>query len=483
MAKKFCITTPVYYVNSEPHAGSAYTTIAADILARWHKLLGEDVFFLTGTDEHGQKVQEAADKAGLTPKEFCDKISIKFKRAWQALNIEYDNFIRTTDPKHEAEVKKILQELYDKELIYKGNYEACYCVGCEQYLTLSDLVNGKCPVHGREPEIRKEEAYLFKLSSFQDKILELIESGKFSILPEARRKEVVTFIKTGLQDISISRLKEKVPWGIELPFDSNHTCFVWVDAFWSYLTGLKEENSFDKYWPPVLQLMAKDILRVHSTIWPALLLATSNKLPKSLFVHGYFTVDGKKMSKSLGNVISAVALAEKYGTDSVRYFLMRHIPFGQDGDFSETALVERHNNELANNLGNLVSRVTTLAEKYSTEKCKNKLLDKLKFEEIEKLVENYELDKALALIFEFVNVCNEYIQRTKPWEESCSSKGKILYELINSIKAISFLLWPFMPETCEKIAKNLGYKIKSLKDFSKPIEGKFKKSEILFNKI
>jgi methionyl-tRNA synthetase len=481
--KTFYVTTPIYYVNAAPTVGSAYTTIAADILARWHKLLGEDVFFLTGTDEHGQKVQEAAEKAKLTPKDFCDKIAIKFKRAWQALDIEYNNFIRTTDPKHEEEVKKILQELYDKGLIYKGYYETCYCVGCEQYLTLSDLSNGKCPIHEREPEIRKEEAYLFKLSSFQDKILELIESGKFSILPEARKKEVVSFIKTGLQDISISRLKEKVPWGIELPFDSNHTCFVWVDAFWNYLTGLIEENVFDKYWPPALQLMAKDILRVHSTIWPALLLATDNKLPKTLFVHGYFTIDGKKISKSLSNVISPTDLVEKYGADSVRYFLTRQIPFGEDGDFSEKSLVERHNNELANKLGNLVSRVTTLAEKYGIEKCKNKLLDKLRFEEIKELIEDYELDKALGLIFEFIDACNEYIQREKPWEASYTNKGQTLYELVNSIKAISYLLWPFMPETCEKIAQTLGYEIKSFKDITKPVEGKIKKSDILFQKI
>ena len=326
--KTFYITTPVYYTNADIHLGGAYTTIAADVLARWHKLKGEEVFLLTGTDEHGQKIQEAAEKEGIKPKEFVDKIVKNFKEAFKMLNISNNNFIRTTDKEHEEEVKKVLQYLYDKKFIYKGFYEAYYCVGCEQYLTQSDLVDGKCPLHKKEPELRKEEAYLFNLSSFQKKLFDLIKSGKYKILPEIRRKEILTFIESGLQDISISRLKEKVSWGIELPFDKKHTCFVWVDAFWNYITGLQEKNVFDKFWPADVQLMAKDIIRVHATIWPALLLATKNKLPKTLFVHGYFTVNGQKMSKSLGNVLSPIELVKKYGADSVRYFLMRNIPFG-----------------------------------------------------------------------------------------------------------------------------------------------------------
>lgn len=482
--KKFYITTPIYYANGKPHAGSAYTTIAADVLARWNKLNGKEVFFLTGTDEHGQKIQGTAEKKGKTPKEFVDGIAKSFENAFKLLNISNDYFIRTTNPEHIKEVQKILQKLYDKKFIYKGAYESVYCVGCEQYLTPKDLVDGKCPLHNKVPELRKEEAYMFKLSSFQDKLLRLIKNGEFCILPLKRRNEVISFIEQGLQDISISRKKDQVSWGIELPFDKDHTCFVWVDAFWNYISGLKINHVFEKFWPADVQLMAKDILRVHATIWPALLMGAGYALPKTLFVHGYFTVGGQKMSKSLGNVIDPVDITNEYGVDAVRYFFMRNIPFGEDGDFNEEALIERHNNELANKLGNLVVRVTTLAEKYGIKKTPNKLLNKLKFEEIEKHINNYEIDKALAMIFEFIDLCNEYVQREKPWEASCPDKGKLLYEVLSCIQAIAFLLWPFMPETCERIASNLGFEIKSFKDMTKPLkEGKINKSEILFDKI
>ena len=479
--KKFYITTPIYYANGSPHLGSAYTTIAADILARWNKLLGKEVFFLTGTDEHGQKIQETAEKAGLSPKKFVDSISKEFKEAFRLLNISNDFFIRTTNKEHEEEVKRVLQELYNKKYIYKGNYEAYYCIGCEQYLTESDLVDGKCPLHKKEPEFRKEEAYLFKLSSFQDKLLKLIKSGQYEILPEKTRKEIIAFIESGLKDISISRKKEKVYWGIELPFDKEHTCFVWVDAFWNYVSGLIINKKFEKFWPADLQLMAKDIIRVHATIWPALLLALDYELPKTLFVHGYFTINRQKMSKSLGNVISPIYLSEKYGSDSVRYFLMRNISFGQDGDVSEQALADRHNNELANKLGNLISRVSALAEKYGIEKCENKLVKKLKLKEIEKCMENYELDKALNLIFEFIDACNFYVQENKIWE---TQDKKQLYQLADSIKAISILIFPFMPSSCEKIAETFNFKIESLKQLKEQLkESKIKKADVLFRKI
>jgi len=479
--KKYYITTPVYYANAEPHIGSAYTTIAADVLARWNRILGKEVFFLTGTDEHGQKIQETAEKAGKEPQKFVDEITKKFQETFKLLNISNNNFIRTSDKEHKKEVQKILQELYEKKLIYKGEYESYYCVGCEQYLTENDLVDGKCPLHNREPELRKENAYLFKLSAFEKDLLKLIKSEKYQISPKKRQKEVIKFIETGLKDISISRLKEKVSWGIELPFDKEHTCFVWVDAFWNYLTGLKEKKSFDKFWPPDTQLLAKDILRVHATIWPALLLATENELPKKLFVHGYFTINGKKMSKSLGNAISPENLVNKYGVDSLRYFLLRKIPFGEDGDFSETSLAEAHNNELANKLGNLVSRVSALAEKYGLEKTQIKTLKSSPLlKKVSSLLENLELDKALSEIFAFIDKTNEYIQKSKPWE---SKDKKVLYELSNAIKDISILLSPFIPETSERISKIFNFEL-TLKDLNSPLSTtKIKKAPILFEKI
>lgn len=480
--KTFYITTPIYYTNAPIHLGGAYTTIAADVLARWHRLLGEDVFFLTGTDEHGQKIQEAAEQVNLKPQEFVDKITNEFKEAFKMLNISNDNFIRTTDKYHEAEVKELLNTLFKKKLIYKDFYESYYCVGCEQYLTESDLIDGKCPLHNREPELKKEEAYLFRLSAFQDKLLRLIKTGGYEILPKIKTKEIINFIEGGLKDVSISRLKEKISWGIELPFDKKHCAWVWPDALWNYVSGLRHSGkvNFEKFWPVNVQLMARDILRVHATIWPALLIGAGYELPKKLFVHGYFTIGGKKMSKSLGNVISPIYLTKNYGSDSVRYYLMRNIPFGSDGDVSEKGLIEKHNSELADKLGNLVSRVTTLAEKYGLEKCDNKLLGKLRIKEIEELMQGFEIDKALGLIFNFVDRINEFIQEKKPWE---TKDTQVLYQAVDSIKSVAILLSVFIPETCEKIAKTLGVELKYSNIFKNLNYKNIKKSEILFKKV
>ncbi|MBI4919593.1 methionine--tRNA ligase [archaeon] len=495
--KTFYITTPIYYVNGDPHLGSAYTTIIADVLARWNRLQGNKVFFLTGTDEHGQKIQETAEKVGKSPKVFVDEIAKKFEAAFKLANISNDNFIRTTDKKHEEEVKKILQALYEKKFIYKGYYESYYCIGCEQYLTQSDLVDGVCPLHKRKPELRKEESYLFKLSSFQNELAELIKSEKYKIIPENVRNEVMNFINSGLKDISISRLKEKVYWGIELPFDKNHTCFVWVDAFWNYLTGLIIKKKFDAFWPPELQLMARDIIRVHSTIWPALLLATGNELPKTLFVHGYFTVNGQKMSKSLGNVIDPVYLIDTYGVDPVRYYLMREIPAGQDGDVSEKTIVERANADLANALGNLLQRVNTLVVKNfgkkipkpsKFEKEDEELIQKANtlFDRTNEQMQKYEWSKALEIIWEFVHECNAYINKTEPWKVQDKKRlGTILYVLIENLRITSLLTYSFIPESSERLAKQIGQKIKSFKDakFKKTTKGKIEEPQILFKKL
>jgi len=477
--KTFYITTPIYYVNAEPHIGSAYTTIAADVLARWHRLQNEKVFFLTGTDEHGQKIQEIAEEKGLQPKQFVDQITQKFKDVFKLLNVSNDHFIRTTDKEHEKEVQRIVQQLYDNKYIYKGHYETEYCVGCEQYKTKSELLDGLCPLHKTKPQVIKEESYLLKLSTFQKELLSLIESGEYEILPIKRRNEVIAFIKEGLQDISISRKKSKVSWGIELPFDKEHTTFVWVDAFWNYITGLQAKNVEKAFWPPTVQLMANDILRVHATIWPALLLATKNKLPKTLFIHGYFTVDGQKMSKSLGNVISPVELAKKYGSESVRYYFFRNIAFGEDGDVSEESLVERHNNELANKLGNLVSRVSTLAEQHGLEKALP-LETALLLKKVSAHFERYELDRALSEIFSFIDSINTFVQDNKPWE---TKDKKIIYQASSAIKDASILLSPFLPETAKKISKIFNFEV-SLKSLQAPLHiTNIKKSPILFKKI
>lgn len=476
MKEKFYVTTPIYYSNGAPHIGSCYTTLAADIISRWNKLQGKEVFFLTGTDEHGKKIQEVAEKNKKTPKKFVDEIAKKYYEIFSKMNFSYDNFIRTTDSYHEKEVLEVLQKLFDKGLIYKGEYESYYCVGCEQYLKKSDLVDGKCPLHNTIPELKKEESYLFKLSQFQDRILKAIESGEMQIVPEKRKNEMVSFINQGLQDISFSRKKQDVSWGIELPFDKEHTCYVWIDAFWNYISGLKEHK---KFWPAQVQLMANDILRVHSTIWPALLLALEKPLPNKLFIHGYFTLDGKKMSKSLGNFVDPADLLKKYSPDTIRYFFMRNIPFGDDGDFSEKAMIDRHNGELVNKFGNLITRLSSLIEKNGIEESEKKIeIENLEL--IKTLIENLEFDKALNEIFSYIDKCNEYIQVQKPWE---TKDKKILYELANAIKKITILLYSFIPETCEKISKQFNFKI-SLEELEKPLKiSKIKKSSYLFERI
>lgn len=470
--KKFYLTTPIYYPNDIPHVGHAYTTILADVISRYHKLIGEKVFFLTGTDEHGKKIQEAAEKSGKKPKEFVDELIPKFKEAWKKLDIDYDRFIRTTDKDHEKVVKEILQKVYDKGDIYLGKYEGLYCVACERYYTEKELENGNCPIHKKPAILLKEDSYFFRLSEYQKKLLDLYKKNPDFIFPKSRRNEVISRVKEGLKDFSISRTS--FDWGIELPFDKKHICYVWFDALLNYYSATKENG----YWPADAHLMAKDIVWFHAVYWPAILMSAGLKLPKKILVHGYWTFDKEKISKSSGKMINIDELISLTNNpDSVRYFLLREIVFGEDGDFSKKALIDRHNGELVNKLGNLISRVSGLIEKEGLEKCENSLAKKINTKKIDKLIKNYEFDKALNEIFSFIDRCNEYIQHKKPWE---TKNKKVLYELADSIKIIAILLWPFIPKSSEKIAKQFNFKI-DIKQLKTPLKiSKIKKEEHLF---
>lgn len=481
--KKFYITTTIPYANAPPHIGFALEIVQADVLARWHFILGEKVFFLTGTDEHGVKNYKTAKEQGLSPQEFVDKNSGYFRELTKTLNISNNNFIRTTDKKaHWQGVIQLWKLLVKKGDIYKKRYAGYYCSGCERFVTEKDLVNNCCPNHPNlKIEHISEENYFFKLSKYSDKIKKLIKTDKLRIFPDKWKNDFLSLIEDGLTDVSFSRERKHLPWGIPVPGDDNQVMYVWPDALTNYLTGVGYPNKkYEEYWPADVHVVGKDMLRFHTGIWPGMLLSAGIKLPKEVIVHGFLTVNGQKMSKSLGNVINPLDLRKKYDSDSIRYILIRTIPFGEDGNFSEQVLIERHNSELADKLGNLISRVSALAEKFEIEKTQNNLIKKLKLKEIENKIENYELDKALNLIFEFVDECNEYVQKNELWK---SGDNKKLYELADSIKAVSILLYPFIPSTSEKIAEQFCFKI-DWKEIKKPLKvSKIKKSEILFRKI
>ena len=481
MTETYYVTTAIDYVNAEPHIGHAYQKIVADVLARWNRLLGKKVFFLTGTDEHGKKIQRAAQEAGKEPKTFADEMSKKFKEAWNTLNIKPDRFIRTTDPDHYKIVQKIIEKVNDNGDIYKGKYEGLYCVSCEAYYTEKEAPDLSCPIHKKSLEKLKEESYFFKLSKYQDFLLDLYKKHPEFIMPEKSRHEIINRVKEGLKDLSISRTSFN--WGVPFPLDKKHVTYVWFDALLNYYTATQSSNELKKFWPANLHILGVDNTWFHCVHWPAMVKSANIPLPKTVFSHGFLTFNSQKISKSLGNSISPRTLVEKYGADSVRYFSLRQFPFasGEDGNFDESALILRHNNELADKLGNLISRVSTLAEKYGLEECK---IETLKISQtkkrVEKHFENYELDKALNEIFAFIDKCNEYIQEKKPWETKSSHP---LYELSNAIKDFTILLSSFIPETCEKIAETFNFKLE-WKELEKPLKiKKIKKSEILFKKI
>lgn len=449
------ITTPIYYVNDRPHIGHAYTTIVADVLARyWRAQLGADnVFFLTGTDEHGAKIERAAEALKMSPREFADFISAKYQQTWKTLKLSPDYFIRTTDPEHEKIVAELVTKLRDKGDIYKGEYLGRYCVACEEYKSPSDLLDGqKCAIHKKVTEVVKEEVYFFKLSKYQKRLLNVIAKGQLKIFPESRENEIVKFIESGLQDVAISR--SNVSWGIKLPWDSKHTLYVWVDALLNYFTAptmLKKD-----FFPPDEQLIGKDILRFHAVIWPALLLALGLPLPRQLLVHGFFTVDGEKMSKTLGNVIDPAQVSKKWGNDALRYYLLRDLTFGEDGDFSWQRFEQRYESELSNALGNLVQRVLAMIGRYSIK------IDKKNIETLASVgvkIESYDFSGALDLVWDEVARANTKIEKEKPWLLSKAGKTAELSKLLNglhsSIGSIGNALAPLLPETSKKILSQL----------------------------
>ncbi len=474
---KYYLTTPLYYVNDKPHIGHAYTQVATDVMARWKRLEGNDVFFLTGTDEHGQKIERTAQAAGKEPKAFCDSIVPKFKDAWKKLDISYDHFIRTTDPEHEERVQSVMQTLFEKGDIYKGTYEGWYCTPCETYWTDLQLEDGKCASCGRDVEKLSEETYYFRLSAYQDRLLKLYEENPGFIAPDTRRNEVISRVSEGLRDLSVSRLKSSLSWGVPFPVDDRHTTYVWFDALLNYITGVQWPGGERfKYWPADLHIIGKDILWFHAVIWPAMLMALGVELPKRVFAHGFWTVEGEKMSKSKGNFLDPLEAIDNYGLDAFRYFLLREVPFGQDGDYSESALAQRNNTELADAVGNLVMRVVTLLNKYTEGKIPprgkqepgdgNFIQSLSIYEQASAKMEKQEFDKALDIIVGLARNTNKYIQDTKPWvlaKEDTDRLNAVLYNSAEAVRILAIYLDAFIPDSAAGIRKQLNVKPQLLK--------------------
>lgn len=491
--KTFYITTPIYYVNGDPHVGTIYTTLAADVLSRYKKLNNIKVFFLTGTDEHGEKAELAAKKAGMKTKEFVDKMAPRFKKAFKAMNVDYDRFIRTTDKDHLKEVEYFYKQVYKKGDIYKGFYEGLYCVPCETFWTEKELINGSCPTCNREVKKLKEETLFFKQSKYQNNIIKHIKNNPDFIQPETRQNEILSFLKQPLRDVSISRTTFK--WGVPVPDEPNHVLYVWFDALTNYLTGAGyPKKDYKTTWPADVHFVGKDIIRFHCVTWPAMLLSAGLKLPKTIFANGFYTSEGEKMSKSKGNVVHPAEFCKKHEVpiDTIRYFLFRQMPFGSDGDFSEAQFVERVNNELASELGNLLSRSLALIEKYNNGNVKEgKISNELK-NDYNKILKKYhdcmkKIDyyNSLNHTFKFIHFVNKYIAEKEPWKiKDKNELNNVLYNLAQSINAISCLIYPFMPETSKEMDKQLGVEKNYNENFNNVRGGvKVKRGRILFPRI